>query len=518
MLKNKLWVKCKLGEIAQLKNGYAFKSEEYKNEGIPIIRISDIKDGSVLIENSKLINQSLEFENYTIESGDILIAMSGATTGKFGIYNSTKKAYQNQRVGNLKPILETATDKIFLFYLLYSLKRQIEKDAYGGAQPNISSTKVEDIEIEYPPLNEQHRIVVKIEELFSELDQGIDNLKTAQAQLKVYRQALLKHAFEGKLTAEWRAQNADKLESASALQQRIQHAREQRYQQQLAEWQTNGKQGSKPKAPKPITPITAEELAELPELPEGWDWMKSGEFFESVTSGSRGWADYYADSGAVFLRITNLDFDTLELDLESDKVQYVQPPSGAEGLRTKVKEGDFLFSITGYLGMFAIAPALEEAYVNQHISLARPLNEFSKQYFGYYVTSHTGGMRYLNNQTKGAVKAGLGLDDIQNFPVPICSLSEQMKIAEELKLRLSGIDQLDQTITTSLQQAEALRQSILKKAFSGELVPQDPNDEPASALLARIQAEKAEHKTKHVSQGQAKNAYKTDRYQTRSNP
>ncbi|MEP6879305.1 MAG: restriction endonuclease subunit S, partial [Nitrosospira sp.] len=90
--------------------------------------------------------------------------------------------------------------------------------------------------IPLPPANEQNRIVAKIEELFSELDKGIESLKTAQAQLKVYRQALLKHAFEGKLTAKWREENKDKLETADALLKRIQAEREQRYRQQLAEW------------------------------------------------------------------------------------------------------------------------------------------------------------------------------------------------------------------------------------------------------------------------------------------
>jgi type I restriction enzyme S subunit len=113
-----------------------------------------------------------------------------------------------------------------------------------------------------PPLAEQHRIVAKIEELFSELDKGIENLKTAQAQLKVYRQALLKHAFEGKLTAQWREANRDKLETADALLKRIQQERAARYQQQLADWESAGKQGSKLKAPKEFQPLTADELAE----------------------------------------------------------------------------------------------------------------------------------------------------------------------------------------------------------------------------------------------------------------
>lgn len=122
--------------------------------------------------------------------------------------------------------------------------------------------------IPLPPFNEQHRIVAKLEELFSELDKGVESLKTAQAQLKVYRQALLKHAFEGKLTEAWRAENQDKLETADALLKRIQQERAARYQQQLADWQVNG--GNKPKAPKSLPPLTKEELAELPELPAGW--------------------------------------------------------------------------------------------------------------------------------------------------------------------------------------------------------------------------------------------------------
>ena len=125
-------------------------------------------------------------------------------------------------------------------------------------------------EIPLPPINEQNRIVAKIEELSSELDKGIENLNTARAQLKVYRQALLKHAFEGKLTAQWRADNKDKLETAEVLLKRIQQERTKRHKQQLAKWETAGNKVSKPKVPKFPPPLTAEELAELPVLPRGW--------------------------------------------------------------------------------------------------------------------------------------------------------------------------------------------------------------------------------------------------------
>jgi type I restriction enzyme S subunit len=234
-------------------------------------------------------------------------------------------------------------------------------------------------------------------------------------------------------------------------------------------------------------------------LPKGWKWVKSGDLFSFVTSGSRGWAKYYAQDGAIFIRITNLNFDTLDLDLALSKIQYVRPPTGSEGLRTKVQEGDFLFSITGYLGMFAIAPKLEDAYVNQHVSLCRPKEGFVKKYVGYWVISKTGGIHYLNKRKKGAVKAGLNLDDLKSIPIPFPpTIEEQHQIVQEIESRLSVTDKMEESIKESLAKAEALRQSILKKAFEGALLTdaeleacrQEDDWESAEVLLERIKKDK----------------------------
>ena len=194
------WKWVKLGEVCKLRNGYAFKSSDYLNIGVPIIRISDIKEGEVLTKQSVRVRPHKDFEDCLIEKNDILVAMSGATTGKFGIYKNTEKAYQNQRVGNFIITQKEHLQKAFLFHQLHSLKRKIEQDAYGGAQPNISSKKIEEMEIVLPPLSIQAQIVEKLEALLSELDKGKAQLLTAQAQLKTYRQAVLKYAFEGKFT------------------------------------------------------------------------------------------------------------------------------------------------------------------------------------------------------------------------------------------------------------------------------------------------------------------------------
>lgn len=303
--------------------------------------------------------------------------------------------------------------KEYLFHFISSKFWTLNTRPKGVGIPHIEPTLLWNFKLVLPPLPEQEAIVAKIEELLSELDKGKEQLQTAQHQLKVYRQSLLKWAFEGKLT------NKDVKEG---------------------------------------------------ELPKGWKWIKSGELFSFVTSGSRGWAKYYSEKGAIFIRITNLNFDTLELDLGGEKIQYVTPPLNSEGLRTKVEEGDFLFSITGYLGMFAIAPKLDNAFVNQHVCLCRPIDGFNKKYVGYWIVAKSGGIHHLNKNQKGAVKAGLNLGDLKTFPVPLATLEEQNLIVSELESKLTVCDKIEETISQSLQQAESLRQTILKKAFEGKLI------------------------------------------------
>jgi len=197
----------------------------------------------------------------------------------------------NQGFKSLIPALGIFSE--YIYYYFKSARQLAESLATGTTFKEISGAAFSRMPVPLPPELEQRRIVAKLEELFSELDKGVENLRTAQQQLKVYRQALLKHAFEGKLTAKWRAQNPDKLESSEALLARIQQEREARYQRQLAEWkeaqkawEANGKTGrkpTKPKEPKALPTLTAEELTELSELPDGWIYVKA----EAITHSSK---------------------------------------------------------------------------------------------------------------------------------------------------------------------------------------------------------------------------------------
>ena len=452
---------------------------------------------------------------YSFEYGKSLIKGSRASAGKYPVYGSSGIVGMHDQfliegpaiiVGrkgaagsvsystdNLWPIDTTyyvREDKNlclkFSYYLFRSLN--LAKLEASTAIPGLNRNHAYDENVLLPPLPEQNRIVAKIEELFSELDKGIENLKTAQAQLKVYRQALLKHAFEGKLTAQWRAENQDKLETADALLKRIQQARAQRYQQQLAGWQTNG--GSKPKAPKPLPPLSAEELAELPELPEGWGWVRLGDLAIQITKGaSPNWQGInYVNDPSQVLFVTSENVRENFIDISKPK--YVEMAFNEKQPNTILKNGDLLVNIVGAsIGRASLFNLNLCANVNQAVSVVRIPAVELRQYISLLLNTHFASI-YFSKNAVDVARANLSLVDVANIPVPLCSLNEIAEIQSDVEARLSEVDQLDQTLTTSLQQAEALRQSILKKAFSGQLVPQDPHDEPASALLARIKAER----------------------------
>lgn len=381
--------------------------------------------------------------------------------------------------------------------------KYLQENSKGTAQKGIYLKTLGNMEILIPPYPEQQRIVAKLEELFSELDKGVENLRTAQQQLKVYRQALLKHAFEGKLTAEWRAQNPDKLESAEALLARIQQEREARYQQQLAEWQAaqqaweaSGKTGSKPakpKVPKVLPALTAEELAGLPELPKGWAWLSVSHLLAEELCNGKSVKD--RTGGFPVLRLNALANGRIDLSVtksgdwnEDEARQYF------------VQEGDFLVSrgngskhlvgrggFASYKGMMLESVAFPDTMIRIRLLPESVCGD----YFGFCWDS-----LLLRQQIEIKARTTAGIykinqELIAGFILPLPCREEQELIERMLSEKLSNLDQLETTIATALQQAEALRQSILKKAFSGQLVPQHPDDEPASVLLERIRAERA---------------------------
>lgn len=378
----------------------------------------------------------------------------------------------------------------FVYYFVSSrFFRHVAEHNMSGAvgQRRVTMPYLSTCKIPVPPTAEQHRIVAKIEELFSELDQGVASLKTAREQLKVYRQSLLKNAFEGKLTSTWRAAHRDQLETAAALQQRIARERQARYQQQLADWQTAGQAGTKPKPPKPLPPLTAEELAELPELPEGWGWVKYGDLCSLVRNGIS--AKPEGDSGTPIFRISAVR----PMCFDMADIRYINN-AGGEFDAYGLERGDLVFTRYNgsrqYVGVCAEYRSDEKRLFPDKLVQTRVSSSLLLASFLEKALNSGASRAFVESKIRTtAGQSGVSGEDIKNIPVPVCCLEEQHEIVQELESKLSEADQLDQTLATALQQADALRQSILKKAFCGQLVKQDKNDEPATALLERIRAE-----------------------------
>lgn len=378
-------------------------------------------------------------------------------------------------------------------YLAQPDFRQVARRNMTGTagQMRVPSSWLATIGVPLAPIAEQTRIVEKLEELLSDLDAGVAELKAAQRKLAQYRQSLLKAAVEGALTADWRAaraQSSEPQETGAELLQRILTERRARWEaKQLSKFAEQGKTPPKDwgsKYPEPIKPDTTD----LPTLPEGWVWTCLDQLTELVTSGSRGWATYYADRGATFIRSQNINKDWLDL---SD-IAFVNPPRNSEGARTRVQRDDLLLTITGAnVGKTArVNVELEEAYVSQHVALIRPVESGLSAYLHLYLTCKAGGRGQLDNEAYGAGKPGLNLQQVLSVVIPLPSPRELPKLLSAIVSAIDAATMQEASIARTLNQSAAQRKSILKAAFAGQLVPQDPNDEPASVLLERIRAER----------------------------
>ena len=245
------WKKTTLGEIATYVNGRAFKPIEWSKTGTPIVRIQNLNNPNA---EYNYYDGYIE-EKYHIENGDLLFAWS-ASLGAY-IWKG-KSAFLNQHIFKVLP--KENVDKTFIYYLLDKVTSELYAKAHGSGMVHVTKGKFEATSVNIPPLETQQAIVNKIESLFDEIDEGIGRLKTAAQQIQQYRQSLLKNAFNGELTKEWRSKHADTLPSENELLAQIQTTREQHHAQQLADWQTavsqweqNGKEGKKPSKPKAPT-------------------------------------------------------------------------------------------------------------------------------------------------------------------------------------------------------------------------------------------------------------------------
>jgi type I restriction enzyme S subunit len=504
------WVWATIEEIIDGRNG-VFKDGDWvetkdqnPNGVVRLIQLADVGDGFFRNRSDRFMTKekALEINCTFLKNGDILVARMPDPLGRACIFpfKEENKYVTVVDVAIIRTELNGVSNKLLLNFINSPIiRKEIERLQTGTTRKRISRGNLSTIKFPIPPLNEQHRIVSKIEELFSELDNGVSNLKLAQNQLKVYRQALLKHAFEGKLTEQWRKENNP--EPAEKLLERIKAERQQRYEQELKDWKASvkawekdakkGKKPGKPTKPVDFPPLSKDILDQLPDIPTDWKWIRNNDLLYYVTSGSRDWKKYYSDTGAYFIRTQDIKTNKLEIE----NTAFVNLPENVEGKRSLVQKGDLLMTITGAnVGKVAyIKDNIPESYVSQSVALMKPVNSRVTPFLHIYFQSEVYGARMISGLVYGVGRPVLSLENMREAPVTICSFEEQEAIVSEIESQFSIIDNLEKAIESGFQKSEALRQSILKKAFEGKLVPQDPNDEPASELLKRIQAEKKKY-------------------------
>ncbi|HDI3232701.1 TPA: restriction endonuclease subunit S [Vibrio cholerae] len=429
-----------------------------------------------------------------VNPGDIVIANVGDPGKSFVVPNLN----QPMTLGPNSILLKSNSKNLnnFLKYFFQSnwFEELIAQITTGTAQKKFNKTGFRALYFPFPPEKEQDRIVDKLEELFSELDEGVKELKAAQTKLSQYRQSLLKSAVEGSLTQQWRAENSDQVqETGEQLLARIlKQRREQWQQQKLAEFAEKGKTPPKnwqDKYPEPVQPDTTD----LPELPEGWVWATIDQCTMEVRDitdgpfGSNLKTEHYTKSGPRVIRLQNIG-DGVFLD---DKA-HISKEHYATLSKHAIECDDVLVAMMGEsLPRACIVPSgVAPAIVKADCARIRVNSEvLSPKLLTYYLNSNP-----VRNRTKSAVK-GVGrprinLGYIRSIVVPLPSEIEQKAIADKLAAEFDSIDRQIKATDLGLKQSEAQRKNILKSAFSGQLVPQDPNDEPASVLLEKIKRER----------------------------
>lgn len=377
-----------------------------------------------------------------------------------------------------------------------TLRRDAQRSMTGSAgQLRVPAQWLLEQQLPIPPLGEQERILFKIEELFSDLEAGVAALKRAKANLKRYRAAVLKAAVEGKLTEEWRAKHPTK-EPASALLARILKERRQKWEaDQLAKFAAAGKEPPKNWRDKYVEP-SPPDTEGLPQLPHGWCWASVEQTSEVQGGIQKQPKRAPAANSFPFLRVANVHRNRLELD-EVHRIELF----GNELERLRLQTGDLLV-VEGNgskteIGRSAIwTGEIEDCVHQNHIIRVRFLAG-SSRYLNSYWNSPSGNGRVMEQAASTSGLYTLSVTKVCSLPVPLAPLVEQEQIVAEVEERLSVISAAEIEISNSLLRAARLRQSILKQAFEGKLVPQDPNDEPASVLLESLRAKQSIKEENH---------------------
>jgi type I restriction enzyme S subunit len=438
-----------------------------------------------------------------IQPNDILIVKDGATTGKTSFVSKTfryKKALINEHVFRCKVAKGISPEYVFMFLVSEVGTKEILKDFRGAAQGGISRNFAKLVTLPLAPTNEQKRISLKVETLRSHSSKARKALEAIPPLLEKFRQSVLSSAFRGDLTADWRAQNPD-IEPAEKLLERIRIERRKRWEKaELAKMKAKGqtpkndKWKEKYKEPEPV------DTTDLPELPEGWSWESLERICSKITDGT-----HHSPSNGPegdYMYLTSKNVRQWKLDLNN--ITYIDEKTHKEiYARCDVKRDDILYVKDGANTGIAALNTIDEPFsLLSSVGVFRPETGIVPAYLMFYLNSPLTRERMLS-QIAGIAITRLTLTKLNKTIVAIPPLQEQQVISNIVEKSIGKADSLEELSMTQLSFLSKLDQSILSKAFRGELVPQDPNDEPASKLLERIKQEKTSLEAGKKQRGKA---------------
>jgi len=470
------WVWTTLGEIC-FNPQYGWTTSAKNDGNVHLLRTTDITSGDINWDTVPFCDKEpADKDKYLLREGDIVISRAGSVGYSYLIKN-TKEAVFASYLIRFKPLI----DEQYVSYFLKSPSYwdSISEKSLGIAIPNVNATKLKQILIPFPPLPEQHRIVTKIEELFTQLDAGVASLKKTQAQLKQYRQSVLKSACEGKLVpteAELARAEGREYELAEVLLEGILNKRRIKW------WEEN-------KNKKKYVELFEPRIGNSINLSDGWV-LASIDQICFLDVGFAFKSSEFCTEGIRLLRGDNIEPGSLRWT----NVRYWPKEKLASYENLLVRERDIILAMDRPLISSGLKIAKAKAtdlpcLLVQRMARFRFIEPEMTEFIYYSFNVQTFINHLLAGQT-GTQLPHISSKGISTYLIPIPPLAEQHRIVAEVERRLSVADQIETTIDQSLKQAERLRQSILKKAFEGKLVLQNSDDEPANVLLERIKEKK----------------------------
>jgi type I restriction enzyme S subunit len=477
------WKVFELGDVVDIVRGVAFPKESKTlkpAEGyVGCLRTTNVQKTVEWKDLWYVPQEVVKRSEQYVQLGDILISTANSydLVGKVApVISIPTKSTLGAFISLIRP--KAIIDAKFAYYQLsWGVFQKKIRDLASTTTniSNVSTRKLATLKVVLPPLEMQIKIVAEIEKQFSRLNEAVASFKRIQGNLKRYKAAVLKAAVEGKLTEQWRKDHPD-VEPANQLLKRILAERRAKWEaEELAKMKGKGikpKDDSwKEKYKEPAGPDTAN----LPELPEGWAWARAEQICGFITKGTTPAANkLFAGKGDIpFIKVYNLTHHGL-LDFSINPTFVADETHRNELARSKVLPGDVLMNIVGPpLGKVSLVPdKYQEWNINQAVAIYRPVPGYNRKFLCHCLLTESV-LSWATKRAKAtAGQFNLTLELCRDLPLPLPPLKEQASIVEEIDRRLSVTEELEATIVTNLKRAERMRQTILQKAFSGELITQ----------------------------------------------